>query len=318
MRLDFNAGGWAGPVINDGLIDVSSTGYGFGVDDGSPGGIAKNSGTRTINVVAVEAIGVNLRYGHEFDNSGRITVSSTSNFAIGASITSFGSDDSYYNSGNISSTDVSQDLSSIAIKIANSSMPITLHNSGTLAGDFALVSYDYVSTIFDNSGKTYGEVLFVYGTDDQIKNTGSMSGDIYLGYGADVYDGAQGAVTGTIYGGYGDDTITAGASNDVIYGDEAQDSDQDGNDALNGGGGTDTLQGGRGDDALNGGGGDGRGLLCRRRLGGDGEPHDPRRPEHGWRRERHAHRHREHRRFRLQRHPDRRRGEQHPERRPGR
>ena len=72
----------------------------------------------------------------------------------------------------------------------------------------------------------------------------------YLGLagGEDTVSLGQMSKQWTVYAGAGHDSVTAGAGNDMLYGDE-------GNDTLDGGAGVDILYGGEGNDTLNGGAG---------------------------------------------------------------
>ncbi|MDE6210209.1 MAG: hypothetical protein K2M73_11135 [Lachnospiraceae bacterium] len=95
-----------------------------------------------------------------------------------------------------------------------------------------------------------GSIEFADGTVwdlDMIKNNfadikGTEENDILSGYDS----GYNYKTSEVYYAGLGDDTVNAGAGDDIIYGEE-------GNDTINGGSGNDILVGGVGNDVLNGG-----------------------------------------------------------------
>ncbi|HEY2069815.1 MAG TPA: calcium-binding protein [Rhizomicrobium sp.] len=146
---------------------------------------------------------------------------------LGDDVMQFGASADVYNTGTISSNGLAM--------IYDGSGQVSIHNTGTITGDFDVVTPgDSTSAVFIlNSGHWAGDLDLTAG-DDTVINTGTIDGDIKLGDGNNTYNGANGMLLGEISAGAGNDTITGGAENDTITGGA-------GTDVLDGGGGINTV-----------------------------------------------------------------------------
>jgi Ca2+-binding RTX toxin-like protein len=267
-------------VVNDGLIQVSE---GNAVELESLGGVVLNRGgiVATATNVTIDV----ACHGDLIKNTGAITAQA-GNFAEGVDARAntlvntgeiraegdsdargvlFGPFDTgvddglahhalIRNSGSIVAVSHGNPSQGLALySYADDNDTVTIINSGSIEGDYAIRLGFTPRVLLENSGQLVGDVdLGLYG--GVVENTGSISGDLKFGLRDDIYRGAQGSLGGVLSGGGGDDRLTGGADADVIYGDQAAaDHARDGDDLLRGGGGDDLLLGGMYEDTMQGG-----------------------------------------------------------------
>jgi len=248
LATGYYAGSWQPGLHNSGLFEINSTnGNAEGWVSWSPNVSFVNDGTFQVNASG-NATGVFLYNGGTYTNSGLIDVSGASALAIELPFYS----STLTNTGTIIA-ETPDGQNAMAVYFDYYFGGSVINNSGTITGDIGAPAQSSASITLTNSGTITGNFTLGIGQ-DTIHNDGAIVGNIDLGNGNDTFDGA-GTVQGTIYGGLADDTITGTAGNDVIFGDNAVQSGQDGNDVIHAGGGNDVLTGGLGNDVLDGGSG---------------------------------------------------------------
>lgn len=115
-------------------------------------------------------------------------------------------------------------------------------NYGRIISEFEGIVSDATGTIatkLQNFGTITGhrgDAFQGTATGDSVINKGQINGHVNLGGGNDIYDGNGGRVNGWFWGDAGNDTLSGGASADLIYGGV-------GNDRITGRGGRDDLWG---------------------------------------------------------------------------
>ncbi len=229
-------------LVNDGQMFVTSAGDAEGVRlcslTPTVGTEFTNSGLLQVTG-GVTAMGALLLSGGSLENSGTIDVIGASsavgvdiNVSVAINFVPLPSELSISNSGTIlAHTNAGGESVGVAVD-SDPLVVVTLFNSGTITGDYAVMvsssfSPPWSETTVVNSGTLDGIVHLGEGA-DVVNNSGLIAGDIQFGAGDDLYNGASGQATGAIYGGAGDDV-------------------------LHGGGGNETLDGGAGDDLIDGG-----------------------------------------------------------------
>lgn len=233
-------------------------GEAFGLID-QYGVLVDNTGL--FEVVGEGATGWDVSIGSQVDNSGRLLVRGGHGPAVGIHVVdaAFTLD----NTGSIVARTRGEGLQSIGVDISTGfrSFHNQIDNSGVIRADIAILGRsegaggEGASTILDNSGKVFGDVV-LSDNPDEIHNSGRIVGNVDLGRGGDLYEATgEGRLEGDLFGGGGDDTLHGGQFQDFIHGDQFRDKAHDGQDLLYGGGGDDVVAGGGGDDVLDGGAG---------------------------------------------------------------
>ncbi len=217
--------------LNTGLISVEAGRNAYGVMMYN-GGLARNSGTITVN--GAEDAWAMLLWGHECE---------------------------LYNSGLIVATDTVGPDESIGVYISAGIQDSLIVNTGVIRARNAIVEMPLGTPYFpngldvvENSGEIYGDITFTFG-DDRVLNSGLIVGDVTFVEGRNQFYGARGAMEGVLHMGAGNDWAFGGYSDDRIHGDDGDDDLNGGRgaDVIDGGVGRDLLLGGDGDDALSGG-----------------------------------------------------------------
>ena len=236
---------------NAGLVEaVSQHGAAKGLVCVFPQCTVTNSGTITV-WAGHEALGVMLKNGGGFSNSGTIDVTGGTTveplFWLFDSVGVVGPT-TFNNTGTIRATSTG-DLPSAAVVYGVCTNYV---NTGTIAGDYAFVAGEwdltqrhYGNISLTNSGTITGDFLPAPST---IHNTGTITGDIYFDADDSTYDGANGHLNGRIFLGAGNNTVTLGAENGVVYGGNLSDT-------ITGGAGNDFFDITRGNNVIDGKGG---------------------------------------------------------------
>lgn len=241
--------GWNGDLVNAGLFEVSAVGYAAGVFTFDSTFSLINSGVLTVTSATDFAIGAWATNGGTYRNTGQIEVQGVR--AYGLLLEKSGT---ITNGGDIRVRTTGPEPG-IGLVVRNfEPAVIRIENTGLIEADIAILDQSFLYSPLQhsrqevfNSGVIRGHVDLRHGDDDLV-NAGLVDGRVDLGAGDDVYDGADGSTTGIVSGGAGADRLIGGMLRDVLVGD-------DGDDELIGGGGDDILAGGRGADRIDGGSG---------------------------------------------------------------
>ena len=215
-------GGSASDVINEGTIRVTSNLAARGIEHFDPTFTFANTGLLQVSGQS-SGVGVFMHGGGSFDNAGTVEVTGGDLGSVGVNLFLVASNTSFINSGTITAT-ATGSFPSIGVAVSNATgTTVTLHNSGTIAGDYAIWENQVLVTpqagrqIIENSGTLIGAVELGLG-DDIFHNEGAVFGYVGLGEGNDLYDGASGVVTGPVFGDGGVDTVIGGAGDEVFIG----------------------------------------------------------------------------------------------------
>jgi hypothetical protein len=262
ITMEADQGGDGGSArLLDGLnMTFVNTGLMSGTDAEEQSGIQFFGGSQVDNSGDVDVAGTFAATAFEFrgdnndfNNSGVIRAQSTTGFAAGVLVGQGADDFTFHNSGSIyaSSNPAADGIGVLIEEVAAGFVPV-FHNSGLIEAHSAFreqTSGTGVPVTVDNTGRIIGDID-LGGGGDTVINSGKITGDIDLGKDDDSYDGSHGKLSGTVIGDRGDDVLVGGKQGDMLFGDTATASDQDGNDTLTGGKGADTLTGGHGDDVF--------------------------------------------------------------------
>lgn len=241
--------GWNGDLVNAGLFEVSAVGYAAGVFTFDLTFSLINSGVLSVTSATDFAIGAWATNGGTYLNTGQIEVEGVR--AYGLVLEKSGT---ITNGGDVRVRTTGPESGIGLVVRSFEPAVIRIENTGLIDADIAILDQSFLYSPLQhsrqevfNSGVIRGHVDLRHG-DDELVNVGLVDGRVDLGAGDDFYDGANGSTTGIVSGGVGADRLIGGSLRDVLVG-------NDGDDELTGGGGDDILAGGRGADRIDGGGG---------------------------------------------------------------
>lgn len=250
----FSSATWGADVRNDGQMIVQAAGNAKAIWSYDPYFHLDNTGRITVTTSSGAAVGVDMHNGGAVNNTGFITVTGES-LAYGVYYYGGGGPShGFFNSGTIRAIATGPTAVSVGVYATSLSTRETLYvNTGTIEGDYAFYadSYGYSSPVhtpevLQNSGKLLGAVEMGLG-DDKVLNTGEISGPVFLNDGQDIFDGRGGSSV-EVYGDNGSDNLFGGSNADYLSGGA-------GSDVIQGGGGDDFIDGGRASNLLDGGAG---------------------------------------------------------------
>jgi Ca2+-binding RTX toxin-like protein len=238
----FPNGGVGGSLINNGQFYVSSSGQAGGI-----GGLdlasVTNAGTITVSGSDLAASSYGLDLAHTGASLAATTVTNTGSLSV------------------------TGHPGSMAIEIiATTPYAVTLSNSGTISGDYAIWASSTAALDLTNTGTIDGTIHLapISGLGgsypeqaSSIHNGGAIHGDIdFAGGDGWLYDGRGGTLTGGLHLGSGSATALLGDDGETVYGRQTfQGQPTEGPASVTGGAGNDTYVASQGTSSFDGGGG---------------------------------------------------------------
>jgi Ca2+-binding RTX toxin-like protein len=221
-----------------------------------------NSGTIAALATNGTATGVEILTGsRSFVNDGNILAEGTiatgliyDTLYLSASDMTPASVLSVVNNGLIEAQSTSNLASIGVIAVSQFSQQLSITNTGTIRGDYSLVTAGANVRVLNASSGTLDGAVVMGRLDDELTNNGTIFGSVSMGLGDDLLDTTTGRIEGIVDLGMGDDLFYGSAGNDRVAGGTHNDhiEGRAGHDLLIGGAGDDTLIGGSGADGLYG------------------------------------------------------------------